>query len=219
MFAKLSAVGHTREEALGRLKRALAESAIAIKGGTTNRTFLLQMLDRDEVRASRLDVGWLDRDQPVRPTVPGDHAGIALLQAADRGLRRGVRRSELEEFFSRPLRRCVPPCRSEAGRQVEVGYLGHRYQFKVYPPGHAGIPRGSGGDAASTSTSSGSGPCERWMTHGDHRYRVLSLVEGYDHLVEVEGVPHRISRADSGNRPGARPGGGRLDLREGRATA
>ena len=42
------------------------------------------------------------------------------------------------------------------------------------------------------------GPCERWITHGEHRYRVLSFVQGFTHLVEVDGVPHRISRADAG---------------------
>ncbi|RPJ73499.1 MAG: hypothetical protein EHM24_07835, partial [Acidobacteria bacterium] len=112
MFAKLSAVGHTREEALGRLKRALAESAIAIKGGTTNRTFLLQMLDRDEVRTGHLDVGWLDRDIGSADR-PGDHAGIALLQAATEVYDAELA-TELEEFFLSAAK-MRPTVRSEAG--------------------------------------------------------------------------------------------------------
>jgi len=194
MFAKLSAVGHTREEALGRLKRALAESAIALKGGTTNRTFLLQMLDRDEVRGNRLDVGWLDRDLGSAD-LPGDHAGIALLQAATEVYDAELT-SELEEFFLSAAK-MRPTVRPEAGRQVEVGYLGHRYQFKVFRYGTQEYRVEVLGKPIDLHIER-LGPCERWMTHGDHRYRVLSLVEGYDHVVEVEGVPHRISRADSG---------------------
>ena len=195
MFAKISAVGHTREEALGRLKRALAESAIAVKGGTTNRTFLLQLLDRDEVRASRVDVGWLDRASQQPLGEPGEHAGIALLQAAIEvyGAEAGA---ELDEFFSSAAR-MKPTCRPDVGRHVEIGYLGHRYQFKVYRQGVQEYRI----DVAGTSIDLNVerlGPCERWLTHGEHRYRVLSLVQGYTHLVEVDGVPHRISRADAG---------------------
>jgi acetyl/propionyl-CoA carboxylase alpha subunit/acetyl-CoA carboxylase carboxyltransferase component len=195
MFAKLSTVGHTREEALGRLKRALAESAIAIKGGSTNRAFLLDLLDRDEVRAARVDVGWLDR-LSHRPVVgPGDHAGIALLQAAIE-VYNAEAEAELEEFFSGAAK-MRPTCRPDVGRQVEVGYLGHRYQFKVYRQGLHEFRI----DVAGTRIDVGverRGASERWITHGEHRYHVLSFVQGYTHLVEVDGVPHRISRADSG---------------------
>jgi acetyl/propionyl-CoA carboxylase alpha subunit/acetyl-CoA carboxylase carboxyltransferase component len=195
MFAKLSAVGHTREEALGRLKRALAESGIAIKGGTTNRTYLLQLLDRDEVRASRVDVGWLDRSSQ-RPAIgPGEHAGIALLQAAIE-VYDAEAAVELEEFFSAAAR-MRPTCRPDVGRQVEIGYLGHRYQFRVYRQGVQEYRVDVAGSHIDLTVER-LGPCERWITHGEHRYRVLSFVQGYTHLVEVDGVPHRISRADAG---------------------
>jgi acetyl/propionyl-CoA carboxylase alpha subunit/acetyl-CoA carboxylase carboxyltransferase component len=195
MFAKLSAVGHTREEALGRLKRALAESAIAVKGGTTNRTFLLQMLDRDEVRAARVDVGWLDRVVGKQASEPGDHAGIALLQAAIE-VYDAEAEAELEAFFT-SASRMKPTCRPDVGRQVEVGYLGHRYQFRVYRQGVHEYRVEAAGTRIELNVER-LGPCERWITHGDHRYRVLSVVQGYTHLVEVDGVPHRISRADAG---------------------
>ncbi len=195
MFAKLSAVGHTREEALGRLKRALAESTIAIKGGTTNRTYLLQLLDRDEVRASRVDVGWLDRSSQRPPMAPGEQAGIALLQAAIE-VYDAEAGAELEEFFSSAAR-MRPTCRPEVGRQVEIGYLGHRYQFKVYRQGLQEYRIDVAGARIDLSVER-LGPCERWITHGEHRYRVWSFVQGYTHLVEVDGVAHRISRTDAG---------------------
>jgi acetyl/propionyl-CoA carboxylase alpha subunit/acetyl-CoA carboxylase carboxyltransferase component len=195
MFAKMSAVGHTREEALGRLKRALAESAIAIKGGTTNRTFLLHLLERDEFRAGRVDVGWLDRVSPVSPPETGEHAGIALLQAAIE-VYDAEADTELEEFFSSAAR-MRPTCRPEVGRQVEVGYLGHRYQFRVQRQGLQEYRIDVAGTRIDLRVEK-LGPRERWVTHGEQRYRVLSLAQGYMHLIEVEGVPHHISRADAG---------------------
>ena len=195
MFAKMSAVGATRDEAIGRLKRALAESAIAIKGGTTNRTFLLQMLDRDEVRAGQVDVGWLDRESARVELDGGGTAGIALLQAAIEVYDQEVA-AEQADFFSSAAR-MRPTVRPDVGHSVEVGYLGHRYQFKVNRLGPQEYRIEVAKSIIELSVER-LGPVERWLTHGDHRYRVLSLVQGYTHLVEVDGVPHRISRADAG---------------------
>ncbi len=61
MFAKLISHGQTRSEALAGMTQALEESAIIVAGGATNRAFLLQLLEREEVRQEKLDVGWLDR--------------------------------------------------------------------------------------------------------------------------------------------------------------
>ena len=90
-----------------------------------------------------------------------------------------------------------PTCRPDVGRQVEVGYLGHRYQFRVYRQGLQEYRIDVAGTRIDLHVER-LGPCERWITHGEHRYRVLSVVQGYTHLVEVDGVPHRISRADAG---------------------
>ena len=90
-----------------------------------------------------------------------------------------------------------PTIRSEVGRQVEIGYLGHRYQFRVYRQGIHDYRIDVGGTRIDLQVDR-LGPCERWITHGEHRYRVISIVQGYTHLVEVDGMPHRISRADAG---------------------
>ena len=41
MIAKIIAWGQDRDEALARLRRALAQSTVVVEGGTTNRSFLL----------------------------------------------------------------------------------------------------------------------------------------------------------------------------------
>ena len=53
MIAKIIAAGRDREEALGRLHRALAQMTVLVRGGTTNKSFLLDLLWRDEVIAGR----------------------------------------------------------------------------------------------------------------------------------------------------------------------
>ena len=42
------------------------------------------------------------------------------------------------------------------------------------------------------------GEFERWLTCGSARHRVISVVDGVHHLVEVDGIPHRVSRDDGG---------------------
>ena len=61
MMAKIIAHGRTREEALSRLQRALRQSVIVVKGGATNKAFLLDLLSRPEVQSSNVDTGWMDR--------------------------------------------------------------------------------------------------------------------------------------------------------------
>ena len=70
MIAKLIAWGQDRNEALARLRRALAETTIVVEGGTTNVGFLLDLLARPEVRTGEVDTGWLDRLQLERRDDP-----------------------------------------------------------------------------------------------------------------------------------------------------
>jgi acetyl/propionyl-CoA carboxylase alpha subunit len=195
MFAKLSARGRSRDEAIGRLKRALAESAIVVDGGTTNRAFLLQLLERREMRRSTVHVDWLDdvmagEEQGLLP-----HAPIALLNAAIEAYDAEFA-GEQEKFFASAAR-LRPAVRPEVGRQVEVSYGGHRYDFRVYR--HSAADYRVEVEATRLDVHVDRvGPCERWIECGGRRHRVLCTVQGVTHHVEVDGVPHRISRADAG---------------------
>ena len=81
MIARIVAWGGDRREALGRLHRGLVQSIVFVDGGTTNKAFLLTLLDRPEVSAGSYGHQWLER-----LTAAGEHLPpqdpVALVQAA-----------------------------------------------------------------------------------------------------------------------------------------
>ncbi len=195
MFAKLAARGHSREESLGRLKRALAESVFVVSGGPTNRAFLLQVLDRAEVQRGILDTGLLDRLTVGDEALPERHAKIALLQAAIE-VYDAEYAHEVEAFFDSAAR-LRPSARTEVGRAVELSYRGYRYQLRVHRVADGRYRVLSGAQPIDVEVER-DGPCERWLTTDGRRYRVLAAPRGYTLLIEVEGIPHAVSRADEG---------------------
>jgi len=78
---------------------------------------------------------------------------------------------------------------------VELSYRGHRYELRVFRTGDGRYRVASGSHWIDAEVER-EGPCERWLTTDGRRYRVLAATSGYTLLIEVEGVPHAISRAD-----------------------
>src|SRR5215470_18574460 len=82
MIAKVIAYGRDRDEALGRLRRAMAETTVVIEGGATNKSFVLDLLDQPEVIDASADTGWIDRVRGAGRLVAHRHAAVALAAAA-----------------------------------------------------------------------------------------------------------------------------------------
>src|SRR4029453_3954304 len=82
MIAKIVAHGDGRNEALARLRRALADTTGVIRGGTTNRGVLLGLLARPEVARRHYDTGWRDRLTAEGAHLPHGGVEVALLAAA-----------------------------------------------------------------------------------------------------------------------------------------
>ena len=80
MVAKVIAWGRNRSEALARLRTALRETTVVLDGGTTTKSFLLDLLDRDEVISASADTGWLDRTGALTGTTR--RADVALIATA-----------------------------------------------------------------------------------------------------------------------------------------
>lgn len=64
MLAKIIGYGETREEACGRVARALRETRI--HGVMTNRDLLIGILHEPEFRSGAIDTGYLQRHDPIR---------------------------------------------------------------------------------------------------------------------------------------------------------
>ena len=125
MIAKVIAWGRDRDEALARLRRALAETTVVVEGGTTNRGFLLDLLDRPEVRAGR------GRHRLARPPAASRrarsrsrHAEVALLAAGDATSPTRRPRSTARAFYAL-ARRGRPDRPGRTGhREIELRYCG-----------------------------------------------------------------------------------------------
>jgi acetyl/propionyl-CoA carboxylase alpha subunit/acetyl-CoA carboxylase carboxyltransferase component len=204
MIAKVIAHGRDREEALGRLSRGLAQTAVILRGGTTNKAFLLDLLDREEVRTGRLDVRFLDRLVARGEQSSRRHAELALVRAAIEAYEAEAD-GERARFLSTAVRG-RPEVRPETSRTVELRQGGQAYsvvvrrtavdRYRVEGDGHRvdiGVERlGSPLRERRLQTS------EWRLLCGGSTWRVLSLVQGRSHLVEVEGVPHTFTRDSQG---------------------
>ena len=193
MFGKLISSGPNRPDALSALTQALNESTIVIDRGTSNRTFLLHLLESGDVRDNHLDVDWLDRLAETGRHISDRYGEIALLQAAIDVYDREFA-DELEGFFDSAMRMRLL-VRAEAGRAVELRYRGHFYRFRVFR--HNSQHYRVEADGARIDVGIDRiGSFEQWITVAGTRLRVVAVVSGLTHLVEVDGSLHRISRDD-----------------------
>jgi acetyl/propionyl-CoA carboxylase alpha subunit/acetyl-CoA carboxylase carboxyltransferase component len=195
MIAKLIAFGHSREEALSRLVRGLAQSAIVIRGGLTNRSFLLELLSRPELRRSEIDIGWLDRLAASGEHVSRRHADVALLQAAI-GAYDAEQEIDLARFLSSAARG-RPLVRKETGHAVELRHHGRSYRFGVQRISPQEYRIRSGAERMTVRVESLT-KHERSLQAGSERHQIVYSVHGTSVSVEVDGVAHRISRDEGG---------------------
>jgi acetyl/propionyl-CoA carboxylase alpha subunit/acetyl-CoA carboxylase carboxyltransferase component len=195
MIAKLIALGSDRDEALARLRRALAETTIVVEGGTTNVGFLRDLLTRPELLTGEIDTGWLDR-RPFRgETTAVRHAEVALVAAA-------VHFADEQTAVDRAAfyalaRRGRPESQAAARREIELRYSGHRYRIATSEIGPRLYRVTLDGISVEINTER-LNPHERRLWLGGHGFRVVTSSQGADLLIEVDGVAHRISRDDGG---------------------
>jgi acetyl/propionyl-CoA carboxylase alpha subunit/acetyl-CoA carboxylase carboxyltransferase component len=194
MIAKVVAWGHDRAEALARLRRALHETTVVVEGGTTNRSFLLTLLNRPEVRAGHFDNHWLDRLTAEAAHLPAPDP-LALLVAA-------VESYDLDEaeeraaFHARAARGGAESAPG-VGHQCRLRYRGQQYDLHVYRTGGGTYRVTSGAGSADVTVSHRDG-YERRVVVRDRPHRVVSVVEGATLRIDVDGAAHAVFRDDGG---------------------
>jgi acetyl/propionyl-CoA carboxylase alpha subunit/acetyl-CoA carboxylase carboxyltransferase component len=195
MLAKIIAYGRNRNEALARLQRALREGVVVIKGGTSNKAFLLDLLTRSEVQTSQVDTGWVDR-----MAGDGDHlsrvsAEVALVQAAIAAYDTELA-IEQKQFYASAVRG-RPQVRKEIGRIAMLRYRGNSYSLLVHrlgPQQYRIQVDGSRIDARWERL----GPFEQWLTLFGRCFSVVCAAQELNYRIEVDGIAHRVDRDAGG---------------------
>ncbi|MEU2040411.1 carboxyl transferase domain-containing protein [Nocardia niwae] len=199
MIAKIIAYGRDRDEALGRLRRAVAQTRVVIEGGATNKSFVLDLLDQPEVIDASADTGWIDRVRGEGRLVTHRHSAVALAAAA-------IEAYEEEERVQRHRLLSTaaggrPQVQHESGRPLDLKLRGAGYRVRVARIGAHRFRIGieTGGDIHTADVD-----LERFDRHtgqivvNGSRYRLTIGTHGPIHLIDVDGVTHRISRDEGG---------------------
>ncbi len=195
MVAKIIAWGRDRTEALARLRCALRETTVVIQGGTTTKSFLLDLLDRPEVVSGEADTGWLDRVGAGTSQAPARYADIALLSVAIDVY--DAEETRKRDAFFESARGGRPRASHAVGSVVEIGYLTRNYRMEVAQVGPSRYRVDVGGALIDVDVVRMS-PFESRLGVGGTYRHVVTVAGTADHLVEVDGVTHRIAREQAG---------------------
>jgi acetyl/propionyl-CoA carboxylase alpha subunit/acetyl-CoA carboxylase carboxyltransferase component len=203
MIAKVIAWGRDRSEARARLCRALRQTAAVIDGGTTNKAFLLDLLGRPEIVKGETDTTWLDTMMADGYTPPR-RLDVALLATAVEAHDAHVRRQRDRLFTAAARGR--PEVGDETWHQVDVRAAGQAYRLRVARsrPRRYRVVLDTGTGARTQAVDvdvERSGRFERRLAvggTGGETFGVLSVAQGSDYLVEVDGAVHRIAGGEAG---------------------
>ncbi|MEV6282815.1 carboxyl transferase domain-containing protein [Kribbella sp. NPDC051770] len=199
MIAKIIGYGRTREEALGRLRRAVADTTVVLEGGTTNKSFVLDLLDQPEVIDGSADTGWIDRVRGEGRLVLRRHSGIALVAAAIEAYEEAERVERQRLLDS--ARGGRPQVQHEVGRAIALKLRGAAYKVSVAKIGSARyrVGVGTGDDLCYLDAELDRlDAYDARLVVSGRRYRLVTATHGPVHLVEVDGVTHRVSRDEGG---------------------
>ncbi|HYX24093.1 MAG TPA: hypothetical protein VFC23_08060, partial [Thermoanaerobaculia bacterium] len=193
LIARVTAHGRTRTEALARLQRGVAATAAAVNGGTTDKAFLAEVLDRPELAGLDAAPGWLDRLVAAGEHLPRRGAEVALVAAAVDGYEAesAVDRARFFESAARGR----PEVPREIGRSIELRHRGHAYRFRVARAGHDLFRIEAGGRRLEVRAGP-PGRTGRSLACGEKSWRVAVAAPGGRQLVEVDGIPHRVERVE-----------------------
>jgi acetyl/propionyl-CoA carboxylase alpha subunit/acetyl-CoA carboxylase carboxyltransferase component len=195
MVAKIVAWGQDRPEALSRLRCAVRETTVVLRGGTTNKSFLLDLLARPEVVTGDAYTGWVDHVHDAMTQAPSPHAAVALLSVA-------IDEYDAEETLERraflgSARGGRPRASHAVGREIELRYQGQTQRLvvaQVSPRRYRLEVDGGLMDVDVDRLSQ----FESRLGLGGAPFHIVSVAGPAGHLVEVDGVSHRIAGDESG---------------------
>jgi acetyl/propionyl-CoA carboxylase alpha subunit/acetyl-CoA carboxylase carboxyltransferase component len=194
-IAEVVAWGRDREEARVRLHLAVSNLLVVLQGGTTNKGFLLDLLERPELLTGAYDTAWLDQVASAGGLEGVRHADLAVLVAAVDAADVERRYEQTQLFASAARGR--PQTADAVGRTIELDHRGHRYAVHVTRVGRRRYALAVDGTRTELLVTR-LGPHQSRVEVGSRSLSVVSAVQGGDLLAEVDGVPHRLRRRDGG---------------------
>ena len=195
MVAKIIAWGQDRPEALSRLRCAVRETTVVLRGGTTNKSFLLDLLARPEVVTGQAYTGWVDHVHDSGTPAPSAYAAVALLSVA-------IDEYDAEETLERraflgSARGGRPRASHAVGRKIELRYQGQTHRVVVAQVSPRRYRLEVDGEPMDVDVDRLSA-FESRLGLGGAPFHIVSVAGPDGHLVEVDGVSHRIAGDESG---------------------
>ena len=196
-IAKIICWGENREEAFARMQTALRDSIVALDSGLTNRSLLLELVSRTDVRRGPVTTGWLG-DYLATRAKPEDRKNLTVaLAGAAIGDYLEERQGHRLQFFAESqngLPRHVPtPEPSEYRYRVGDSSVSVRVA-EISP----GVYRVNSGAWNATFKARASGETTLILEYEDHRHSVIRVALPGVIDVDVEGVAHRFTRSSDG---------------------
>jgi acetyl/propionyl-CoA carboxylase alpha subunit/acetyl-CoA carboxylase carboxyltransferase component len=195
MIAKVIAYGPTRPDALARLRRALTDTTVVVEGGTTNKSFLLDLLDRPEVISGSADTGWIDRERTRGGLVSHREAGVALVAAGIAAYDEAERAERARFFLTAHGGRAE--ARHELGRGFDLKLRGSTHRVEVAQVGPHRYRVTVDGRVVDAAVEPLQNQTVRLTVEG-RSHRVVTAAHAADHLVEVDGAVHRVTKDEGG---------------------
>ncbi len=191
VVASITAWGPERSVALQRLRRAVAESVVVVGDESTDRSFVLWLLEQD-IRRDGGGGEALVRDLAAAGG-RAEGAEVALLDAAITVHEEVRARDQAAFYLSAAHGRAE--ARDEVGSLVELAMGGSVFRLRVLHVGPGRYRIHDGGTAVGVTVER-LGPRERRLVTADGAHTVVAVHEGSPHVVEVDGSLHRVDRAE-----------------------
>ncbi|WP_168223520.1 carboxyl transferase domain-containing protein [Pseudarthrobacter sp. NIBRBAC000502772] len=195
MIAKVIAWGPDRTRALQRLRRAMDQTEILVRGGTSNRAFLREVLAHPDVLSGAVHTRWLDERLADGALMPHRNGQLAVLQSAIEEYRQ--RAGRLAHSFLSSAVRGAPEADFSQLSLVELDYRGERISVEVQQLALERYRlRVTGICIEVEAVAAGEG--EWVLRHGGRHFRSIVTQDDDGYWVDVEGVSHRVGSGNTG---------------------
>ncbi|MDA3955488.1 carboxyl transferase domain-containing protein [Oceanispirochaeta sp.] len=197
MVAKIIAHGPTRPEALARLEQALNSLKINIHNGTTNRAFLLELLNHPAIKKGGVHTGFVEELLEQRVAGHHDEKIRAALLAGAVELYLKQFRTDYMNFEEEINRIGRPRTLSDAkGYEISLSNGGNSYKFQVRCVANGKYHIGFEGEDLICSYKKGKQ--ESLLIFQKNRYNILMVNRADTLQCEVDGFPVMLESESGG---------------------